>query len=48
VNALEYTFIPRLIATIKYIEMQIQEREREDFLRRKRIKKMLEQAKAEG
>jgi V/A-type H+-transporting ATPase subunit D len=44
VNALEHIFIPRLKATQKYIEMQLQEREREDFFRRKHIKKLMEQA----
>lgn len=43
VNALEYIFIPRLVATISYIERQLEEREREDFFRRKRIKALLEQ-----
>jgi V/A-type H+-transporting ATPase subunit D len=42
VNALEHIFIPRLKATEKYIEMQLQEREREDFFRRKRIKAIIE------
>jgi V/A-type H+-transporting ATPase subunit D len=42
VNALEHIFIPRLKATEKYIEMQLQEREREDFFRRKRIKAIME------
>ena len=46
VNALEHIFIPRLIATQKYIEMQLQEREREDFFRRKRIKTIMEAQKA--
>jgi V/A-type H+-transporting ATPase subunit D len=45
VNALEHIFIPRLKATQKYIEMQLQEREREDFFRRKHIKKLMEEAK---
>ena len=43
VNALEYIFIPRLLNTISYIERQLEEREREDFFRRKRIKAILEE-----
>ena len=43
VNALEYIYIPKLEATIEYIERQIEEREREDFVRRKKIKDMLEE-----
>jgi len=45
VNVLENNLIPKLIATRKYIEMQLEEREREDFLRRKRIKAILESKK---
>ncbi len=45
VNVLENVLIPKLIATRKYIEMQLEEREREDFLRRKRIKAILESKK---
>ena len=42
VNVLENNLIPRLKATQKYIEMQLEEREREDFFRRKRIKAIME------
>lgn len=45
VNALEYIFLPRLKATQRYIEMRLQEREREDFFRRKKIKSIMERKK---
>jgi len=45
VNVLENSLIPKLYATIKYIEMQLDEREREDFFRRKRIKALMEKKK---
>jgi len=46
VNVLENNLIPRLLATRNYVEMQLEEREREDFLRRKRIKALMESKKA--
>lgn len=44
VNALENILIPRLQSTQNYIEMHLEELEREDFFRRKRIKALLEAA----
>ncbi len=41
VNALENIIIPRLRSTIKYLRMKFEEREREDKIRRKRIKQIL-------
>jgi V/A-type H+-transporting ATPase subunit D len=46
VNVLENNLIPKLQGTRKYIEMQLEEREREDFFRRKRIKAILESKRA--
>lgn len=42
VNALENIIIPRLRSTIKYLRMKFEEREREDKVRKKRIKQILE------
>jgi V/A-type H+-transporting ATPase subunit D len=42
VNALEHIFIPKLVGTIDYIEHHLEEREREDFFRRKRMKALME------
>jgi V/A-type H+-transporting ATPase subunit D len=42
VNALEHLVIPRLARTMKYIEFRLEEREREDLFRRKRMKQNME------
>lgn len=47
VNSLEYIVIPRIQNTIRYIEMSLQERAREDFFRLKRIKQRLEEEEAQ-
>jgi len=42
VNALEHLVIPRLVRTMRYIEFRLEEREREDLFRRKRVKQIME------
>lgn len=47
VNCLKYVFIPKIDSTIRFIEMHLAEREREDFFRLKRVKAKLERAEKE-
>jgi V/A-type H+-transporting ATPase subunit D len=45
-NALEHVLIPALDATIKYLAMKFEEREREEVARLKRVKLLIEQREA--
>lgn len=47
VNALEQVLIPELKRQSRYIKLSIEEREREDLFRLKKVKKLLERRKAE-
>ena len=48
VNALEHVMIPKLENTVKSIDMRLQDRERENFVRLKMIRSTLEQNEAKN
>lgn len=48
VNALEHTILPRLKNTVDYIDMRLEEMDRENFVRLKMIKKNMETEAAHG
>jgi V/A-type H+-transporting ATPase subunit D len=47
-NALEYMIIPRYETSIRYIQQTLEEREREEFVRLKHVKKVLERKVAQA
>jgi V/A-type H+-transporting ATPase subunit D len=48
VNALKQVFIPRYSEIVKYIELVLEEKEREEFIRMKTAKKMISRKKLGG
>ena len=48
VNSLEHIMIPRLQATVKSIDMRLQEMERENFVRMKMIRSTIEKNEAKA
>ena len=48
VNALEQVLIPELNRQARYIKLSIEEREREDLFRLKKVKKLLQRRQAES
>jgi V/A-type H+-transporting ATPase subunit D len=48
VNALKHVFIPLYTDAVKYIELVLEEREREEFIRMKTAKKMISKKKITG
>jgi len=48
INALQYLIIPRYESSIRYIQATLEEREREEFVRLKHVKKVLERKAGGG
>lgn len=48
VNSLEHIMIPRITNTVNYIQMRLDEMERESFVRLKAIKRIMEESEANG
>ena len=48
VNALKYVFIPMYTESVKYIELVLEEKDREEFIRMKTAKKMISKQKNIG